>query len=291
MRYLIQNALMHLGLTRTNNIFCVIALAFFVLIMNTFLFNQSSIYTELSLKETEAPLVAFANDTVVEDDARVFANQIQKNEKILYIDYVSKDENLNRAEKHLGPLGRLIKNGFSGSNPYPASLEIYVNSDNLSRKALEKIAFDIEAYDTIDDVIFTGHGILTDIYRQMNRITIACIAFTILISFLLIRAAVLKTGQTRDDEIHLINIIGATRGYIRMPFLIQGFIMGFLGALLGLTFFYLLYCIFTYQIGVLDFLPYYQLIAILAAGVIVGVFSGVSAFRKYAKTYKRRFST
>lgn len=291
MRYLIQNALIHLGLTKTNNILCLIALAFFILIMNTFLFNHSSIYKELSLKETEAPLVAFANDTVVENAARVFANQIQKNEKILYIDYISKEENLNRAEKHFGPLGKLIKNGFSGSNPYPASLEIYVSSDSLSRKALEKIAFDIEAYDTIDDVIFTGHGILTDMYRQMNRITIASIALTVLISFLLIRAAVLKTGQTRDDEIHLINIIGATRGYIRFPFLIQGFVLGFLGALLGLTCFYLLYCIFTYQIGVLDFLPYYQLITILAAGVIVGVFSGFSAFRKYAENYKKRLVT
>ncbi len=288
MRHLIQNALLHLGLTKSNNILCLLALTFFILIMNTFLFNYSSIYKELSLKETEAPLVAFANDTVVEDDARVFANQIQKNEKILYIDFISKEENLNRAEKQFGPLGKLIKNGFSGSNPFPASLEIYVNSDNLSRRTLEDIAFDIEAYDTIDDVVFTGHGILTDFYRQTSRMTIACIVFTVLISFILIRAAVLKTGQTRDDEIHLINIIGGTRGYIRFPFLIQGFVLGFFGPLLGIACFYLLYCIFTFQIGVLEFLPYYQLIAIVVTGVIIGVFSGFSAFRKYAKTYKNR---
>ena len=291
MRYLIQNALAHLGLTKTNNVLCLFALAFFILILNTFLFNDSSIYKELSLKETEAPLVAFANDTVVADDARVFANQIQKNEQILYIDYISKEENLNRAEKQFGPLGKLIKNGFSGSNPFPASLEIYVKSDNLSRRTLEEIAFDIEAYDTIDDVVFTGHGILTDFYRQTTRMTIVSIAFAVLISFLLIRAAVLKTGQTRDDEIHLINMVGGTRGYIRFPFLIQGIVMGFLGPLLGITCFYLLYCIFTFQIGVLEFLPYYQLIAIVVTGVIIGVFSGFSAFRKYAKTYKRKLTT
>lgn len=291
MRYLIQNALMHLGLTKSYNILCLIALAFFILILNTFLFNHSSIYKELSLKETEAPLVAFANDTVVEDEARVFANQIQKNEQILYIDYISKEENLNRAEKQFGPLGKLIKNGFSGSNPFPASLEIYVSSDNISRKTLEEIAFDIEAYDTIDDVVFTGHGILTDVFRRTNRMTIASIAITVLISFLLIRASVFKTGQTRDDEIHLINIIGGTRGYIRFPFLIQGIALGFLGSLLGIGCFYLLYCIFTFQIGVLEFLPYYQLMSIVITGVIIGVFSGFSAFRKYAKTYKNRSVT
>lgn len=291
MRYLIQNALTHLGLTKLNNILCLFALTFFILILNTFLFNHSSIYKELSMKETEAPLVAFANDTVVEDDARVFANQIQKNKQIQYIEYVSKEENLSRAEKQFGPLGKLIKDGYSGSNPFPASLEIYVNSDNLSRRTLEEIAFDIEAYDTIDDVVFTGHGILTDFYRQTNRMTIASIAFTVLISFLLIRAAVLKTGQKRDDEIHLINILGATRGYIRFPFIIQGIVLGLLGPLFGIACFYVLYCIFTFQIGMLEFLPYYQLIAILCTGMIIGIFSGVSAFRKYAKTYKKRLVT
>lgn len=290
MRYLIQNALMHLGLTKSNNTFCLLALSFLILILNTFLFNHSSLYKELSLKETEAPLVAFANDTVIEDDARVFANQIQKNEQILYIDYISKEENLNRAEKEFGPLGKLIKNGFSGSNPFPASLEIYVNTDNLSRRTLEEIALDIEAYDSIDDVVFIGHGILTDFYRRTNRITIACIAFTVFISFLLIRAAVLKTGQIRDNEIHLINIIGATRGYIRFPFLIQGLVLGLLGSVLGIASFYLLYCIFTFQIGVLEFLPYYQLISIMVAGVLIGAFSGISAFRKYAKAYKNRLA-
>lgn len=291
MAYKIQNAFTHLNLTRFNNILSLIALTFTTILLNTFLFNHNTIYKELSLRETVAPLVAFANDTVVEEDARVFANQIQKNENIEFIVFITKDENLNRAEKQFGPLGRLIKNGFSGSNPFPASLEIYVDSDSISRKTLEQIAFDIESYDTIDDVIFTGHGILKDISRETNRITIAGIAFTILLSFLLIRVSILKMGQYRNEEIHLLNLIGATQGHLRTPFIIHGVLLGFFGSVLGIICFYLLYCLFIFQLGVLEFIPYNQLIAIVVTGVIIGIVSGISAFRKYANTYRKKLVT
>ncbi len=287
MRYQIQNAISHIGHTGIHNLLSIIALALITLILNTFLFNHTAVFNELSLRETVAPLIAFANDTVVKEDAQLFADQIQKNDHILYIDYISKEENLNRAEKQFGLLGSLIKNGYSGSNPFPASLEIYVDSPNLTRKTLEEIAFDIESYDTIDDVILTGHGILTDIYHQTNRMTVASIAISILLSLVLIRASVLKTGRIRHKEIQLLNNLGATRGYLRMPFIIQGIFLGLCGTIIGLICFYSLYCLFTFQLGVLEFLPYYQLISVVVVGVVFGLFAGISAYRMYVKSCRK----
>ncbi|MCE2403108.1 permease-like cell division protein FtsX [Candidatus Poribacteria bacterium] len=286
MRYKIQNVFTHIGRTGLNNLLSLIALAFFTVLLNTFLFIHSSVYKELDLKETVPSLIAFANDTVVEEDAQVFANQIQKKDHILYIDYISKEENFNRAEKQFGSLGGLIKNGVSDSNPFPASLEIYVNPIDGSRKKLEEIAFDIESYDEIDDVIFTRQGILTDLFRQTNRTTIASIAIAILITLFIIRAAVLKTAQSRHEEIQLLDLIGATRVHLRIPFFIHGIFLGLSGTILGLTCFYLLYCLLTFQLGVLEFLPYYQLISIVVAGIIIGLFAGIFAQRKYFKSYR-----
>lgn len=287
MRYQIQNAFVHIARTGLHNLFSIIALAFFILILNAFLFNHNTLYKELSLRKTVAPLIAYANDTVAEEDAQIFADQIQKNNNIFYIEYISKEENLNRAEKQFGSLGALIKSGYSGSNPFPASLEIYFKTPNLSRKKLEEIAYDIESDEKIDDVVLTGHGILTDIYHQTYRTTIATIVITVIITLLLIRASVLKTGRTRHKEIQLLNHIGATRGYLRIPFLIQGIFIGFCGTTMGLVCFYLLYCLFTFQLGVLEFLPLYQLIAVVSSGMIIGMFAGVTAYKKYAKTHKK----
>ena len=157
----------------------------------------------------------------------------------------------------------------------------------MSRKTLEEISFDIESNAEIDDVVFTGYGIIMDLFRQTNRMTIASIAITSLLILLIIRAAVLKTARTRDEEIQLLNLIGATRVYLSIPFLIQGIYLGFFGTLLGITCFYLLYCLFIFQLGVLEYLPYYQLIAIAAAGVVIGLFAGILAQRKYIKSYKK----
>lgn len=285
MRYKIQNLFTHIGRTGLNNLLCLIALAFFTVLLNTFLFIHSSVYKELDLKQMVPSLVAWANDTVVEEDARVFANQIEKKDQILYIDYVSKEENYNRAEKQFGLLGGLIKSRISGNNPFPASLEIYVNPIDSSRKKLEEIAFDIESYDEIDDVVLTGQGIMMDLFRQTNRMTIASICITLLITLFIIRAAVLKTARTRHEEIQLLDFIGATRGHLRIPFFVQGIFLGLCGTIMGITCFYLLYCLLTFQLGVLEFLPYYQILGIVVAGIIIGLFAGIFAQRKYFKSF------
>lgn len=284
MLYKIQNFFTHIGQTGLNNLLSLIALAFFTLLLNTFLFNHSSVYKELDLKETMPSLVAFAKDTVVEADARVFANQIQKKDQILYIDYISKEENYKRSEKHFGTFGGVVKNVLPDSNSFPASLEIYVDSSESSRKKLEEIAFEIEAYDEIDDVVLPGHGILIDLFHQINQMTIVSIAIIILLILLVIRAAILKTARTRHEEIQLLGLIGATRGHLRIPFFIHGIFLGFFGTILGVASFYLLYSVFTFQLGMLEFLPYYQLIAIVVAGVIIGLFAGILAQRKYFKS-------
>jgi len=287
MRYQFQNAFTHIRQKSTINLFCIITLCFLTLLLSTFLFNHSSIYNELLHRKTTAPIIAFANDIVIEEDARLFANQIRKTKQILHIEYVSKEEHYNRAEQQFGHLGTIIKNAMSGSNPFPALLEIYVDPTKTSRKSLEKIAFELEAYDKIDDVVLTGHGVLTDIFRQTNRMTVASIAITILLSLLFIYTAVLKTGKNRHQEIQLLNLIGATRGYIRIPFVLHGMFIGLIGATLGLACFYFLYSVFTFQLGVLEFLPYYQLIAVVTSSTIIGMFAGILAYRNYVVSCSR----
>ncbi len=284
MRYKFQNIFTHIGLTGLNNLLSIIALAFFTLILTTFLFNYNSVYKDLELKETVPPLVAFLKDTIIEEEAKTFANQIQNQAQILSIDYVSKEENYNRAEKQFGALGKLIKRTFSSGNPFPASLEIYVYSSYVSRKSLEEISFEIESFEEIEDVNLTGYGIITDLFRQTNRLTIASIAITVLLTLLIIRAAVFRTAHSRHDEIRLLNLIGATRGYLRTPFIFHGMFLGFIGTLSGLICFYLLYCIFTYQLGMLDFIPYYQAIIVICLGTFIGIFAGFFAHRKYIKS-------
>lgn len=284
MRYKIENALEHIRQSGLNNLLCLIALAFFILILTTFLFNNSSVYKELERKDTSPPLLAFLNDTVVEDDARLFANQIQKNHKILYIQYISKQENLKRYEKQLGSLGRWIKDSYSGSNPFPASLEIYVEPSGISRISLEKIAYEIESYDKVDDVKLTGYGVISNLLRQTNRMTIASITISVLITLFVIKAAVLKTGRSRQTEIHMLNLIGANQIYLKTPFLIHGMFLGLFGSIIGVSSFYILYVIFTFHLGLLDFIPLFQVFGVIISCGIIGLIAGILAQRKCLRT-------
>ena len=268
MRYQLQNALLHIRNASAINLLSLLGIAFFTVILNAFLLNHSFVYQELEFHSTVPALVAFLSDTVTESKGTVFANQIQKENRIVAVYYVSKDESLTRAQTQFGKLSRLIKDEFSSGNPFPASLEIYVDSDEL--KTLEEIAINLEAYSQIEDVSLTEHGKLTTLMRQTNRVTIASSIIVVLLLFFSIYAVVLKTARTRQEEIQLMHLIGAARGYIITPFLIQGVFLGCIGTLIGIGCFYILFYIFNDQIGAMDFLPTYQLILIVIAGSLIG---------------------
>lgn len=278
MRYQLQNALLHIRNASAINLLSLLGIAFFTVILNAFLLNHSFVYQELEFHSTVPPLVAFLSDTVTESKGTVFANQIQKENRIVAVYYVSKDESLTRAQTQFGKLSRLIKDEFSSGNPFPASLEIYVDSDEL--KTLEEIAINLEAYNQIEDVSLTEHGKLATLMRQTNRVTIASSTIVILLLFFTIYAVVLKTARTRQEEIQLMHLIGAARGYIITPFLIQGIFLGCIGTLIGIGCFYILFYIFNDQIGAMDFLPAYQLILIVIAGSLIGSLASLFSRQK-----------
>ena len=216
MRYQLQNALHHIHNTSSINLLSLIGIAFFTVIFNTFLLNHSFVYQELEFHHTVPPLVAFLSDTVTESKGVVFANQIQKENRILTVDYVSKAESFTRAQTQFGELSRLIQDEFSRGNPFPASLEIYVDSDEL--KTLEEIAINLEAYNQIEDVSLTEHGKLTALMQQTNRMTIASGTIAMLLLFFTIYVVVLKTVRTRQEEIQLMHLIGGRTRIYQHPF-------------------------------------------------------------------------
>ena len=80
-------------------------------------------------------------------------------------------------------MGVLIKEAFSetrGVNPFPASLNVYVDEELITRKTLEHIVLEIKSHDEIEDILLTGQGQLKDRLRDSERTTLAGIAATVI---------------------------------------------------------------------------------------------------------------
>lgn len=283
MRYHLENAFSHIRQAGITNLMSLLSIAFTTVLLSILLLNHTLIAQQLALAKDAPTLVASLKDTVNEAKGRAFVSQIEKDERISSVYYVSKEEESARGETEFKDLGKLIKDAFPGVVPFQASLEIYIDEEIVTRRALERIALDIKAYDEIEDVILKGQGVLNELLRDATRITFAGIAIAIAVGWLIIRYSLGKTMAARKDEFALIELLGAFPRYLLIPLLTHGIFLAAFGTTCGLGVFYGLFLMFRYQLGAMQFLPIYQLIAIVAGGIIIGTLAGIFAHRKLTR--------
>lgn len=283
MRYHLENAFSHIRHTGIVNLMSLLSIALTTGLLTLLLLNHTFIARQLALAQDEPTLVAFLKDTVNEPKGRAFVSQMEKDNRIIAVHYVSKAEELARGETEFKALGKLIKEAFPGVIPFQASLEIYIDEGILSQHDLEQIALEIKAYDEIEDVMLRGQGVLNDLLREAERITFAGIGIAVAVCWLIIRYTVGKTMTARHDELALMELLGAFPRYHLVPLLTHGIFLGALGTGSGLGIFYGLFLMFKYQLGAMHFLPIYQPIVIVVGGITVGIIAGLFAHRKLTR--------
>ena len=126
----------------------------------------------------------------------------------------------------------------------------------------------------------------------LEIVSVAVISVLLLVSLLIISNTVKLAMYDRRDEIAIMKMVGATNSFIRLPFVVQGFTLGMLGAALAFAVEWLMYDLLVTKIQALDSLglftlvPFQQLLmpmilTFLAAGLFVGVVGSWTSIRKF----------
>lgn len=285
MGYRLKNATSHIARAGTSSLIGIIGIGFITALLATLLLNHSFILQQSEFKNRAPTLIAFLKDTVDEVKGRTLVSQLEKNGQILAVDYTSKAEKLSRGETEFQDLGVLIKEAFAetqGVNPFPASLNVYVDEELITRKALEHIVLDIKTYDEIEDVLLTGQGQLKDQLRDSERATLVGIGVTLVVVWFIMGSIIKRTAIARTDEIHLMKMLGMFRHYLLAPFIVHGLFLGGLGALCGLGCFYGIVYVFKSQLGGIGFLTIYHTVLVIVGEMVIGVLVGFVAHRRFA---------
>lgn len=131
--------------------------------------------------------------------------------------------------------------------------------------------------------------------RNVLSIVSACIAAVLLIVSLIIISNTIKLAMfDRREEIAIMRMVGATNGFIRLPFVVEGFILGFLGALIAFFLQWGLYDFVAMKVAEIDslqlitvapFIDVIEPVALIYAltGFVVGVFGSLLSIRKFLK--------
>ncbi len=145
---------------------------------------------------------------------------------------VTEAQALERARRELREFTDVFEEGL-----LPASIEVRMKPGLRDPETVRTVAKRLENYDFIDDVRF-GEEWVENLHRLRNIATGAGLALGVtfaLVAIIIIGSTIRMAVLARSREIAIMRLVGATDGFIRLPFLIEGAIKGTLGGLLALV--------------------------------------------------------
>ena len=261
---------------------------FYSMVMN---FN----YIVEKAEEGVAITVFFNEDTTQEQKDSIGA-QLKKEDGVLKVNYVSADEAWNKFKGQYFGESSALAEGFKSDNPLANSdnYEVYL-SDVSKQKSVVSFAKSLEGVRKVNksDVVAKT---LSSVNKLVGYVSVAIIAILLAVSVFLISNTVTMGITVRREEIAIMKYIGAKDGFVRAPFVIEGLIIGAVGAVIPLVLLYFMYDkVITYIMtkfsllnNIIDFLPvatvYRTLLPIgIALGVGIGFVGSFFTIRKHLK--------
>ena len=208
-------------------------------------------------------------------------NKITKLEAVREIEYISKD---NAAQRFQEEFGQNVYEVLE-FNPFPSSIIIHLNEGYLTPAAISKLKNRLELMANVDEV-FYKKPLLEKIDKYVQIVYILAILVglvIIIIAIGLIFNTIRLTIYARKDMIHIMRLIGATEGFIRKPFLVEGILQGFLGGILASLAIY--YSMKLIQIYIYPYIISHPLIfvGLILFSMIIGLFSAYLSVGKYIR--------
>ncbi|MFH1827234.1 MAG: permease-like cell division protein FtsX [bacterium] len=211
---------------------------FFTLFLSLFFFNMTSFFNGiLSYVETRPQVTVYFKDTVEETNIFKVRDEINKSGKAMSIKYVSKDEAL-KIYKDLNKNNPLLLEMVT-ADILPASLEIYATKPEY----LSQIAEFLKKQPGIDEVVFQKNIVdrLVGLTTLLRRSSVFILFFLLIISVIVLMTTTAFKIALKKDEIELMRLLGATKSYVRRPFLMEGMLFGIVSGTTAFAFFYLIF--------------------------------------------------
>ena len=146
--------------------------------------------------------------------------------------YVSKEQ---AAEEHSATIGENFME-FLGYNPLQNSIDVYLLADYVSPETLEEINAEISSKDFVDEVIYDKPliALLNDNVKKISFWVLVISGVFLFIAFLLINSSIRLSVYAKRFTIKTMQMVGATKRFIRRPFIWRSIKLGILGSILAM---------------------------------------------------------
>jgi len=178
-------------------------------------------------------LTVFLKDTAKEVEINQLEKSLALAEYTKSTNFVSKEE---AAKAHSKEIGENFMD-FLGYNPLQNSIDVYFNADYVSETQIAEISRDISQKDFVDEVVYDKPliALLNDNVKRISFWVLVVSGLFLFIAVLLINSSIRLSVYSKRFTIKTMQMVGATKGFIRRPFIWKSVRLGIIGSVLALA--------------------------------------------------------
>ena len=204
-----------------------------MIIFGVFLILGENINHFVKDVEDSQGIQVFAKDEATDEQVKALGEQISKIEGVNKTQFKSKEDALNQMKENLGEENESLLEGYEGENNiFTASYVVTLTDLNLNQQVQDEIM----KLDNVKKIASSNQTVSTliDLSNGIKIVTGVILLLLIVISVFIISNTIKLTVHARRKEISIMKYVGATNGFIRWPFIVEGMIIGIISSLISI---------------------------------------------------------
>lgn len=280
----------------------VVTIFLSLFIIGVFVLGSALINNMIGTVENEVTIQAFLSDDAADDQISAYADKVRGWDNVESVEIRSKEEALEQYQTQMSNRNASDAiTALDGENPLPASLVIKLDDPQQVEATATKIVDDSQFAQICDskDNPFSDVNYGCETVEKLFSVTsyirigaVVLVALLTFVAFVFINNTIRLAISARRREIGIMRLVGASNGFIRGPFILEGTLEAILGALLAIGVLVAgVNAVLPKLANSMQFLsfaiPTQTMVAtagaLLALGVLIGLFGSAIVMRRYLK--------
>ena len=289
--YLLREAWTNISTNRTTTVVAIFTTAFTLACVGIFLLLYVNLRAAAGWLQEDIKLMVYLNDRAAASTVSDLEQQLRADRAVAALHFISKDQALGEFRAQFPADSHLLEG--LGQNPLPASFVVSLTPPYRSPDAIKRWADRIGVLPGVEKVDYNQDWIdaLSTVIRSIELVAIGIGLILSAAAVTIIANTIRLTLYARRDEIAILGLIGATKTFIRIPYLVEGAVLGGLGSGCSLFMLKALYELFRHQLQTTGrlrgleqltiFFPLSVCLLLVAVGLVLGCAGSFVSLRRF----------
>lgn len=289
--YLLREAWVNLRTNRTTTMVAILTTAFTLACVGIFLLLYVNLRAAAGWLQEDVKIIVYLDDRVSRESAASIEQQLRSDRALASLMFISKEQALGEFKAQFPSESHLLEG--LGQNPLPASFVVTLSPQYRAPEAVKRWAERVRTIAGVAKVDYNQEWLnaLTTIVRSIELIAIGVGIVLSAAAVTIIRNTIRLTLYARRDELAILRLIGATTTFIRVPYLLEGAVLGALGSTVSLSMLKVVYEVFRQQVramgrfvGLEEMVTFFSpqlCVALIVIGVGLGCTGSFVSLRRF----------